>query len=419
MPKASRHKSCVACIQTKRKCDRTWPRCQRCIARGSACHYIGRSDEQPSRSHDPDFDQLISIQGSSDEQALCSWALQQCPTDPASLVDLLPDSTTFEFPNHPFNLGSMPNDNDLFIHGTQDITIHQAPSNDEQDIMQTTTPNAMIRTRADFVAKRLSSIPRTFAEQGQTMFIHRMQFQQNCHPALQDAMSACALYCMTNVANQALVFQNLDHKCHQLIASTNVELSSKTDLLAALQALLLYQMMRLFNGDIRLRAHAEADGPIVALWASQLATYMCNSDHSRIIESDSTTISMATMEPESDWQSWLVDESIRRTVITSFLLNGLYNFLKLGSHNPVDLRIYFTAQTALWSAQSGFSWRRARLERESLEIRVTNWHEAMAKAEPRDLEELGLLTMVLFWGLEGTQAWLGDEFTVKHGLQAI
>ena len=244
-----------------------------------------------------------------------------------------------------------------------------------------------------------------------------MQFQLSCSPALQDAMSACALYCMKGVTNQALVFGNLEHKCQQLIATTNALLASKTDLLAALQALLLYQMMRLFDGDIRLRAYAEADEPIAILWASQLSTLTHNAAHASLAAPGSTDTSVVTIGRRSDWQSWLVDESIRRSVITTFMLKGVYSFLKLGYDSPTDLRVCFTAQAALWGAQSATGWCRAQEETGRFEILVTHWDEAIAKAKPMDLEELGVLIMTMLWGPEATRTWLGEDFAVKFGLE--
>ncbi|KAF2794219.1 hypothetical protein K505DRAFT_324909 [Melanomma pulvis-pyrius CBS 109.77] len=412
----SRHKSCLACIHTKRKCDQTWPRCQRCVARGSECQYIGRKRHQPQRSTNSDVDQSVPVVEPSRGQTSSNLQLQQYHAEPMSLFTTCPDDALFEFPNHPFSLGSMSGDDTFILDSIQNNVPEQVLSSADPNVRDITS-DARLQARVEFVATRLATIPRTFAEQGQTMFIHRMQFQQRRPSALQDAMSACALYCMKGVANQTLVFRNLEHRCQELIARTNALNASKTDLLAALQALLLYQMMRLFDGDIRLRAQAEADEPIAILWASQLRAHMCNAAQATLAASGLTDTSIVAIDCRSDWQSWLLDESTRRTVITAFMLKGVYSFLKLGYDSPTELRVYFTAQAALWGAQSDVGWRRAQEERERLEIRVTHWEEAMAKAKPIDLEELGVLIMTMLWGLQTTRTWLGREFTVKYGLE--
>lgn len=133
--------------------------------------------------------------------------------------------------------------------------------------------------------------------------------------------------------------------------------------------------------------------------------------------SRSRNTSISTNDDKSDWQCWLVDESIRRTVITTFMLKRVYNDLKLGYDSPTNLRIYITTQAALWGAQSDIGWRRAREGQEPLEIRVTQWEEAIAETKPMDLEELGILIMAMLWGLDATRTWLGQDLTVQYNLE--
>src|SRR3954463_13333530 len=42
----SRRKSCLACAQSKRKCDKGLPKCQRCLAKKTDCEY---NDRYPDR----------------------------------------------------------------------------------------------------------------------------------------------------------------------------------------------------------------------------------------------------------------------------------------------------------------------------------------------------------------------------------
>ncbi|TEY52432.1 hypothetical protein BOTCAL_0258g00020 [Botryotinia calthae] len=354
----------LECIQTKRKCDRTWPRCQRCVTRDTECRYIGRNRPQPQQSPDSDVDQPAPI----------SEHLGEQPSNGA----------LFEFTNH-FNLAGQ---GDFIFNSIQDEVPQRVSSSARPDIVRAVTSDSKLQARVEFVAKRLTRIPRIFAQHGHTTFIHQIQFQQSCSPALQDAMSACALYCMKSVANQ----------------TTDMLLASRTDLLAALQALLLYQVMRLFDGVIRLRAHAEADEPVAILWASQLNALTFNAEDTPMAASGSTDTSIVTVDRRSDWQSWLVNESIRRTVITTFMLKGVYSFLKPGYDEPIDLN-------------SAIGWCRAQEETEQLEIWVKRWDEAIAKANPVDLEEFVVLIMTMIWGPEATRKWLGDNITLKYGLE--
>ena len=99
------------------------------------------------------------------------------------------------------------------------------------------------------------------------------------------------------------------------------------------------------------------------------------------------------------------------------MLKGVYEFLKLGYDTVPDMRMSFTAQEALWNSSSEISWRKTYSERERLEVQVTHWDEAIAKAKPEDLEELGVLIMAMLKGKEATGEWLGHTHFIRYGLE--
>ncbi|KAJ5445290.1 hypothetical protein N7491_001372 [Penicillium cf. griseofulvum] len=389
-------KSCLACAQSKRRCDKGLPKCGRCLAKNTDCEYNGRNPglrKTTGRS----VEVSIAVAEPFAEDLASDWQLQRSPAVPAAAI-LSPCTSDpfFNFSNDPFDLESIPQ-NGFLSETFMEDTIAQQNPNDIGRITSSTTAQA----RVEFAAKKLAALPKTFSQQGQTMFIHRRLFQDRTPPALQDALSTCALYCLKNTENQALVFRNLEHKRQQLIAKIEPLLAPKMDLLEALQALIMYQIISLFDGDIRLRAQAEAD-ELVLLIAAPLAP----------IEAQCMPGSTSP-----SWRRWLIEESSRRTVITAFMLKGVYSYLKLGHDTVPDLQMGFTAQAALWNSQSETSWQRAQGEREWLEVRVTHWDEAIAKAKPDDLEELGVLIMVMLKGTAATGKWLGYTHNIRYGLE--
>jgi len=96
-----------------------------------------------------------------------------------------------------------------------------------------------------------------FYKRGQTPFLHRHLYSEHRSQVIQDVLSACALYCGKNVANETLVYQDISRKAWDL-AGKQILLQSPLNMLAYTQALLLYQIIRLFDGDIRQRADAES-----------------------------------------------------------------------------------------------------------------------------------------------------------------
>ncbi|KAB8073576.1 hypothetical protein BDV29DRAFT_135111 [Aspergillus leporis] len=410
----TRRKSCLTCVQSKRKCDKGIPKYQRCIAKKTDCEYNGRYPSPLRQTTGRNVDENIATaepfaEPLADELS-SHWQLQRSPALPtAAVLSPCTNDAFFNFGNNLFSLASMPQDGFLSSAVIEGIVAEPNPD-DIQQIISDTTPQA----RVEFAAKKLAVVPKTFSEQGQTMFIHRILFQGRSPPALQDALSACALYCLKSPENRMLVFCNLEHRRQQLIANTDPLLAPKMDLLEALQALILYQIIRLFDGDIRLRAQAEEDEPVLIMRAAHLRS------RTRQVQPPPLGAAEARPLPEStfmDWRRWLIEESSRRTVITAFMLKGVYNFLKLGYDTVPDLQMSFTAQAALWNSQSEISWRRAHSERERLEVRVTHWDEAIAKAKPGDLEELGVLIMTMLKGIEATGKWLGHRHIIRYGLE--
>lgn len=359
---------------------------------------------------------LVSSQQQFLGQASNNWQVDQYHAEPSSAITTFWDGAPLQFTGN-FHLTNLFDNNNFNFPSIQTSTSQQILSNPDLTITQASSDPALL-PRVNFMTKRLAMIPRAFAQHGHTIFIHRMQFQQNPSVALYDAMSACALYYMRGPMNEAFVFGNLELKCQQLISSinTNISFVTKTELLAALQALLLYQMIRLFDGDIRLRAHAEFDQPNTTSWAAQLNNMILHDHQNMIFDLNTIETSIMTTGFDSNWNSWLVNESIRRTVLVTFMLNEAYNFLKLGYYVPTKSPQCFTAQAALWGAQSAHDWTRAQETTARLEILVAHWDEIIANVRPTDLEEFGVLIMTMLWGVEATQIWLGDLHT-KYGFE--
>ncbi|KAF7520819.1 hypothetical protein PCG10_008745 [Penicillium crustosum] len=232
----SRQKSCIACVQSKRKCDKGLPKCQRCLAKKTDCEYNGQYPERLRQTARRNVDENVAFAEPFAEELPSDSQLQRSPAL-ASAATLSPHTNDafFNFGNNLFNVASIPQDDFLSSTLIDDIVAREN-STDIGQMISDTTPQA----RVEFVAKRLAVVPKTFSESGKTMFIHRLLFQARNPPSLQDALSVCALYSLKNAENQPLVFRNLEHRRQQLIANTDPLLASKMNLLEALQALILY-----------------------------------------------------------------------------------------------------------------------------------------------------------------------------------
>ncbi|KAJ4289266.1 hypothetical protein N0V88_007016 [Collariella sp. IMI 366227] len=180
--------------------------------------------------------------------------------------------------------------------------------------------------------------------------------------------------------------------------------------LARTQALFVYQLVRLFDGDVRARAQAESHMETLTTWAKQML------DSSRLdcaaaefltvaADADASTDtavdlplphimtagnhgptapylqSEALFSPRTGseiaidwgdtpgnpfflpanasipaiWQAWIRAESVRRIYTASIYMQSTYNTLKQGWAVCPGM-VAFTAQNGLWDARSAYSW---------------------------------------------------------------
>jgi hypothetical protein len=178
--------------------------------------------------------------------------------------------------------------------------------------------------------------------------------------------------------------------------------------------LLLYQIIRLFDGDIRLRAEAEVDAVVQVRWTVELLKYF------RPLKASGDGVDgMEGVEgPKMDWQEWLFDESVRRTILTSYMIQGVYSFLKEGMDpvcGKVD-KLSFTARAELWEAPSEFRWNDAWAKTPPYEIRISEWDTDAAGIGLGECDELGLIMMAVIKDLDLTTQWVGNENLVRCGL---
>lgn len=134
------------------------------------------------------------------------------------------------------------------------------------------TAGSVFQARIKYTARRLAEQPRALASSGQTVFIHHTQVAASV--VLQDALAACALHALHNPANAALVRAEVARRAARLISAMDAATAARSaveiDLLPPVQALLVYQYVRLFSDDVSERARAERDVDRLRSWAGRL-----------------------------------------------------------------------------------------------------------------------------------------------------
>lgn len=353
MRQSLRRKSCSACARAKRRCNLSLPRCNRCIAQDTECSY-------------PKFTAVST-----------PTPTPRSPSSTSLIIPPIDDETSLAQPC-----------------GMQ--------------VYFTASPLQEVRiledfiARAEFCAQLLSMQSTSLAEMGFNVFIHPSQTLAS--NILRDTFATSALHAIRNPSNASFVNAEIAQRALQLIQAMQAEpIGSDViehDNLSSLQALLVYQCIRLFNpSNISQQTQAERDNIVLQLWAVRLQIFQ-SSDNSN--ELASTT-----------WESWVKQEAIRRTLICTELVTGTYTYLRglwpLGVQCHHDL--WFTAQKRLWEAKSAVEWRLIRDDTSSplLTTNLLRLDTDLEQASPSDLDDIGVLLRVAGKGFENLNEWLSHD----------
>ncbi|OJD33726.1 ras small monomeric [Diplodia corticola] len=322
-----RRKSCGGCVKAKRRCDLQLP-CSRCAEKGLTCEYLSAGPWRPDQSRNAVAANELDLA-----------ALDAMGTDGfGNMVPGLMDAYDLDLD---MNLGEgpplLPGSNAL-----DQMEHHRENSINGPESQSTTTRETF--TRADYedfyelreeldqgklgnpnsasayIIDMVRNFPRDMALRMKTPFLHPRLYEDDMPKAILDAFTASSLYTNKNPANEAAVFKVLDANATSLIRQHRpAETRPTRELLIMTQALLFYQIIRVFDGDIRQRGHAENAMPALKEMTMQLEQH----------RDEYASISCAGPDPPR-WDSWLLDECTRRTVLMSYFFLSKYHLLKHG-----------------------------------------------------------------------------------------
>lgn len=317
---ATRQKSCTACVRAKRRCDLRVPRCARCRGKRINCQYkiTKGSVELQTETHALTSDGNADLDCTFVDNGLANAYGSTCPLD-------------FEFLLSPHSLSS--------------------PLDEFSLALEQTSMVEMVSDCFEYCSTQIKRYPELFAQCGGTPFIHVRLYQENMPSSIRHAFSTCAMYVGKTDFNTAITYRTLDAEISELL-QTDSSLWSLEDALAHVQALLLYQIIRLFDGDIRQRVFAEQHNPILASWTDTLYVRL---------KQQCSPYSHHSLAEKSEWKSWILMESARRTVLMSLFLRGYYHALKTGFCSTIaamaDLPV--STRAVLWELESPARWQLA------------------------------------------------------------
>lgn len=378
----TRQKSCMPCAKAKKKCDQGNPVCFRCAEKFLLCEYKSENvKHQREAGRDGDSEMLMTYTQGLDGQHHISHNENIFPQVTVPTLDL----------------------NDLGMTVSSCIEPNQSVCDDtffgayDDLVFQSTYPQeigTMDRERIRYCVRNLKAYPEKLFRFGKTPFIHPHAYLPTIPFPLQEACCAAALYSGKTDANEFMVWDIIMAKANHLMELRG-ESWSISEHLACLQALIIFQIIRLFDGDIRQRAGAELHEDSLAQWTDQLA-----------FRTGATAVSEELVP--STFESWVFQESVCRTLIVSRMVQAMFSIQKNGFCTLVAAvtELSFTAQKALWHAPSGQHWQREIRDRSRYYCPRMDLEEILSNANVSDVDDLGMLMLVTYKGVDGVNDWI-------------
>lgn len=264
---------------------------------------------------------------------------------------------------------------------------------------------------------------------GHSPMHHRQLYHMKMPRCVQDAYSTMALYFLARgSAKQNSIFQLVDDRVTQLfedqmredlspIAGAGSQTRDLFRRLSRVQALVAYQAVRLFDGDVRMRARAEADIPTLTAWTKDMwaqtrrsvsPTPGGDASTSPLNQSIPFDGIISLDESVVTWKLWILTESLRRTWLVSNLMMEVYHYIKHGwSQCPGS--IAFTMRVGLWEAETAYAWFAHQRTQDVLFVPICEQPEMMERVGPGQVDEFGHALLGMTWGLERMAQWHGDS----------
>ncbi|KAH7197613.1 uncharacterized protein B0J16DRAFT_328630 [Fusarium flagelliforme] len=432
---ASRQKSCNACVRGKRKCDKKTPRCTRCAAKGLDCVYqrlppgANFHDDDlciaDSLNDVPDFDMGFDINNlggtTTDSSAsnttpdslsrtTTSSIELDSPLDFSIIDHLMANDTSVgselwslgDYGSNKLNIPSIPS-----MPTTQVVLRDTAILDNMEPCMGEVNPLDVYdpRSRVGYTVDAITNLYRDFAKTRRLPFIHPRLYGSNLPKTLLAAFSAASAYSARTPENKGWVCKLIADMAKDIHREGECA-STPGEKLARVQALVVLDSIRMFDGDVTMRATSERELPQFMAWMFALKEI-----EEELKFGDEPATTMLKGPPPQSWEAWLLAESIRRTIVMAFAFVCVTSILK-SNEPPCDImtpNFQFTASKYLWEADSSMAFFRAWQTKPQFPVRNLDFKGIWMHARPEDVDEFTKLMLTAQMGPEAM-----DHFMVGH-----
>ncbi|KAM0254708.1 hypothetical protein ACHAQJ_006489 [Trichoderma viride] len=401
-----RRLACIPCTKAKRACSKQTPSCRRCIEKAAVCRY-------PAPRITPPYDLVFTEDGSASAIPAVLGDRNLLPTPPSQIGEQEQQiHTESRHPVAPLTAEAL--QNPWFLSPSSWTIDHNTgpiPS-------QISFSDEALTYFIDQIRVWLKQ----WTNEGHCPFIHSQLWRVHLPDCIQDAFASLAAYHSKTPATERMVLRIVENRVNNLVEGQSANTSGDFGVimldpachLARTQALLIYKIIRLFDGDIRARAQAEKNIDTLSLWARQMwqsAGLALSSGHAKPSAGvDRRNISPVDTQLRTDgsitstWQAWIFSESIRRTYLAATLTEAVYMTLKQGWATCPG-GIIFSGGAGLWKAPSPSSWINHYQENPINSVRCIDGEQLLTNAKASHVDEFCHATLIVSYGLERFDRW--------------
>ncbi|KAF2967950.1 hypothetical protein GQX73_g5603 [Xylaria multiplex] len=206
-----------------------------------------------------------------------------------------------------------------------------------------------------------------------------------------------------------MVMRAISNNAHEFVDTEASRVTSTPiEKLARSQVLLLYQIIRLFDGDITLRAQGERDIKLLKTWLGELCRIRENLGDSARLE----YLSAREQSPVK-WENWIFSECVRRTIIIAYAIVGLYELLKdpgcTDADNPWVYAHRWTLGRYLWEACSATEFQRAWNENSHFVITNFTLENFIENGKGEDVDEFAEIFLHVYMGVDAAREFMAPS----------
>ncbi|KAI1811463.1 hypothetical protein GGS20DRAFT_562761 [Poronia punctata] len=416
-------RACVTCTKTKRQCTKQVPRCGRCLQKGILCTY------PPARRQEAPVTVAADEEGPPPRVDASSSVHEDLSTGPLGTNDISQEGTpAFSFSDMAESemqllTGFTPTNNTGFSQVPRDPACDLTDTTSwflkpETWISETTEPPQMatheIQSSLKQFINQVKGWMRQWVTEGHSAIHHRELYAFEMPRHIQDVYTAITMYNNKTPETESTVYRILEERVAQLLLQEDQgeDKANVFNHLSRVQALLCYQVIRLYDGDIRMRAQAEALIPTMFLWNKRMLETAKDSlaRPELFLVSSSPSSSTPLMgpgsysSPKATWRAWIVSESIRRTWLVTNIVQETYQFLKR-EWSECPGRLPTTMRKTLWDARSASSFLREGTGTDPLLVSMGRLDTVLGHTLPAEVDDFNVAALALY-GMERVERWL-------------